>query len=88
MATGTTRPRSVSPSVQHDLFVARPLPGLSLFEDSVLPAGERPLVAAIDGIELAPFRFQWWLGRRLTAAYGWRYDFDTGGFEPDLPLPD
>ena len=39
-------------------------------------------------MELSPFRFQGWLGKRLTASYGWRYNFDTGSFGPADPIPD
>ena len=44
--------------------------------------------AAINGVELSPFRFKGWLGKRLTASYGWRYDFDTGSFGPADPIPE
>jgi alkylated DNA repair dioxygenase AlkB len=39
-------------------------------------------------VELSPFRFHGWLGKRLTAAYGWHYDFDTASFGPADPIPD
>src|SRR3546814_20072365 len=42
---------------------------------------ERALIASIDSAGLSPFRFQGWFGKRLTASFGWRYDFDTARFE-------
>jgi alkylated DNA repair protein (DNA oxidative demethylase) len=63
------------------LFDRPGLAGLALAEAIVTPSEERALIASIDGVELSPFRFKGWLGKRLTASYGWRYDFDTGSFE-------
>ena len=70
-----------------DLFQASAIPGLSLREDFVTPAEERTLIAAIEGIELSPFRFQGWVGKRLTASFGWRYDFEDSSFRPTEPIP-
>ena len=36
----------------------------------------------------SPFRFHGWLGKRLTASFGWNYDFDTARFAPTEPIPD
>ncbi|HVJ52176.1 MAG TPA: hypothetical protein VM689_06930 [Aliidongia sp.] len=46
---------------QPDLFGAEHLPGLSQAEAIVTPAEERALAAAIDAVDLSPFRFQGWL---------------------------
>jgi alkylated DNA repair protein (DNA oxidative demethylase) len=46
------------------------------------------LIGRIAGIDLAPFRFQGWLAKRLTATFGWRYDFDDASFGPAEPMPD
>jgi alkylated DNA repair protein (DNA oxidative demethylase) len=75
-------------AAQSDLFDRPGLAGLALAEAIVMPSEERALIASIDGVELSPFRFQGWLGKRLTASYGWRYDFDTGSFRPADPIPD
>ena len=40
------------------------------------------------GVELSPFKFQGWEGKRLTHTFGWRYDFDDRSFAPADPLPD
>jgi alkylated DNA repair dioxygenase AlkB len=69
------------------LFEIPIVPGFALAQD-VLPEVEEPnLIANVDASGLAPFRFQGWEGKRLTASFGWRYDFDRGKFEPAEPLP-
>ena len=69
-------------ALQSDLFDKPDLAGLSQTDEIVTPDEERALVGAIDAAELSPFRFHGWLGKRLTASYGWRYDFDTADFSP------
>jgi alkylated DNA repair dioxygenase AlkB len=46
------------------------------------------LIVSIDAAELSPFRFHGWLGKRLTASYGWRYDFDDASFALAEAIPD
>ncbi|TZG25768.1 alpha-ketoglutarate-dependent dioxygenase AlkB [Sphingomonas montanisoli] len=62
--------------------------GLSAWDGVVTSGEEAALIAAIDACALSPFRFQGWEGKRLTASFGWRYDFDTGAFGPTEPMPD
>lgn len=71
-----------------DLFGAPLLPGFAYAEDLVTPDEEALLIAAVDAAELSPFRFQGWLGKRLTTSFGWRYDFDDASFRQGTPLPD
>lgn len=71
-----------------DLFDTPVLPGLDTAGELVTPGEERALIAAIDAADLSPFRFQGWIGKRLTASYGWTYDFDTGRLSQGKPLPD
>jgi alkylated DNA repair dioxygenase AlkB len=75
-----------------DLFGAVPSadlpPGLSHADDFVTREEERALIAALGAIAVTPFRFQGWLGKRLTASFGWRYDFDDASFGPTGPIPD
>lgn len=71
-----------------DLFGAPLLPGFAYAEDLVTPDEEALLIAAVDAAELSPFRFQGWLGKRLTTSFGWRYDFDDGAFTMGMPLPE
>ena len=70
------------------LFDAPLVPGLAYREDLIGPDEEGALIAAIDGIDLSPFKFQGWTGKRLTRTFGWRYDFDDRSFAPVEPLPD
>src|ERR1700691_1550749 len=79
--------RTLATAAQADLFVEPLPPGLSQAAGIVSPAEEQSLIASIDAVELSPFRFQGWLGKRLTASYGWHYDFDTGSFGPADPIP-
>lgn len=71
-----------------DLFQIPAIPGLAYGEDFLSPAEEAALITGIDGSGLAPFRFQGWLGKRLTASFGWHYDFDRASFAPAAPIPD
>lgn len=71
-----------------DLFGAAVLPGLALAGDIVTPGEEAELIARIDAAGLAPFRFQGWIGKRLTASFGWTYDFDKASFTPAAPIPE
>jgi len=70
-----------------DLFDAPALPGLLYRDDFVSSEEEAILVAGIDSAPLAPFRFQGWLGKRLTASFGWRYDFEDASFRETAPIP-
>ncbi len=71
-----------------DLFDTPVLPGLSSQADLVSPQEERMLIARIDAADLEPFRFQGWLGKRLTASFGWSYDFEIGRPRDAPPIPD
>ncbi len=75
------------PRQQTDLFATQILSGLSLAPDIVTPAEEAALIEAIDATTLTPFRFQGWLGKRLTASFGWNYDFDSAQFARADPIP-
>jgi alkylated DNA repair dioxygenase AlkB len=73
---------------QPDLFDEPRLAGLHQAGEFITRGEEQMLIASIDAAELAPFRFHGWLGKRLTASYGWRYDFDDASFAPAEPIPD
>jgi DNA oxidative demethylase len=75
-------------AAQPDLFGESHLAGLSRAGEIVTPGEEPTLIAAIDAAELFPFRFHGWLGKRLTASYGWRYDFEDASFTPAEAIPD
>ena len=76
-------PQPVTP----DLFGASPLPGLRLQEVFLDRDEEAELLERIGGLEVAPFRFQGWIGKRRTCSFGWRYDFDDRSFQETDPLP-
>ena len=74
---------------QLDLFAAEPgLPGLSHRTGVVADDRLSAIAAAIDAAPLTPFRFQQWTGLRLTASYGWHYDFERGQVALAEPMPD
>ncbi len=73
---------------QPDLLDAPPLAGLAHAEAIVTPLEEQSLIASIDAAQLSPFQFHQWLGKRLTASYGWRYDFDDASLTPTEAIPD
>ncbi len=54
--------------VQSDLFDQPLLEGLAPAREVISASEERALITSIDGVELSPFRFQGWLGKRLTGA--------------------
>jgi hypothetical protein len=72
---------------QADLFETPIVPGLATRVEFIAPREEAALIAGINSVELMPFRFQGWLGIRLTASFGWRYDFDNARFAPTDPIP-
>ena len=45
------------------------------------------MIELIDRVDLSPFQFHGWLGKRLTASFGWRYDFDDAGLQSADPIP-
>jgi DNA oxidative demethylase len=66
-----------------------PLPsGLSHVDNLIDEKQEAALIDAIGTVEVEPFRFQGWIGKRLTASFGWHYDFDNAGFGEAAPIPD
>lgn len=72
---------------QADLFGAPAIPGFRS-EDALIDAlEEADLIARIDGEDLSAFRFQGWLGKRLTHSFGWAYDFDNGSFQEAEAIP-
>jgi alkylated DNA repair protein (DNA oxidative demethylase) len=70
------------------LFDAPLIEGLRYQEELISAAEERSLLARLEPLELAPFRFHGWLGNRKTQSFGWRYDFDDASFTPGEPMPD
>ena len=70
-----------------DLFDTPPIPGLELRDDLLSEAEEAELVVRCGALDLAPFRFQGWEGKRLTRSFGWHYDFESGALGEAEPIP-
>ena len=71
------------------MFAGEPIvPGFAQARQFITGDEEAALIARLGEIELRPFRFQGWLGKRLTATFGWRYEFDDASFGPAEPIPD
>lgn len=71
-----------------DLFGTPAIPGLASALDIVSAAEEAALIERIDRSALSPFRFQRWLGKRLTRSFGSGYDFEVGRVAEAAPMPD
>lgn len=70
------------------LFEAPPIAGLVYGEEIIGAAEEEALIDGMVATDLSPFRFHGWLGKRKTASFGWRYDFDDSSFSPTQAIPD
>lgn len=71
-----------------DLFNPSLPGGIEQAKNIVSAQEEADLIRAIDDAGLAPFRFQQWLGKRLTRSFGWRYDFTDSSFAESEAIPD
>jgi DNA oxidative demethylase len=72
---------------QADLFADPFIAGLEYRENFIARDEEGDLLARLEDMDLAPFRFHGWTGKRKTKSYGWRYDFDDSSFQPTEPIP-
>lgn len=70
-----------------DLFDTPPIAGLGLRDELVTPAEESALLERCLALDLSPFRFQRWEGKRLTRSFGWHYDFVSGAIGEAEPIP-
>jgi len=70
------------------LFDTPLIDGLVYRDEFICEGEEADLVERLSGLDLAPFRFQGWLGNRKTKSFGWRYDFDDASFSRTEPIPD
>ena len=75
------------PLDQADLFGGSLPSGLRQLPEIVDTAEERALIARIDAEPLEPFKFQGWLGKRLTRSFGVAYDFDRARLDHADPIP-
>lgn len=70
------------------LFDGPLVPGLATADDFLAASEEADLAERITALDLSPFRFQQWRGKRLTQSFGWAYDHGDGGFGQADPMPD
>ena len=71
-----------------DLFATPLIPGLELGEGLVTRDEEAALLTRCAALDLTPFQFQGWEGKRLTVSFGWHYDFKAGKLARADPIPE
>lgn len=71
-----------------DLFDLPLLPGLRLQGGFITHEEDVALIAAIDTLEMVPFQFHQWTGKRQVKSFGWSYDFQTHALDRSEPVPD
>jgi alkylated DNA repair protein (DNA oxidative demethylase) len=69
------------------LFDTPLIAGLRYEEAVISEPVERALLARLEALDLAPFRFHGFVGNRRTQSLGWRYDFEDASFTPAEPIP-
>lgn len=69
------------------LFDTPLIPGLSTRDEIIGPDEEASLIENIARLNLTPFRFQGFIGKRLTMSFGWAYDFERGRLTAAQPIP-
>ncbi|UUR09347.1 alpha-ketoglutarate-dependent dioxygenase AlkB [Sphingomonas glaciei] len=70
------------------LFDQELIPGLVTRDELVTPVEEAELIAHITTLNLTPFRFQGFTGKRLTTSFGLAYDFEAGRITRAEPIPE
>ncbi len=74
-----------------DLFgAAQPAalpPGFRYQPEILTERQERGLLDDFGALDFRPFEFHGFLGKRRVVSFGWRYDFNGGGFNRTDPLP-
>jgi alkylated DNA repair dioxygenase AlkB len=70
------------------LFDAPLVPGLEYKPDFLTDAEHDDLLAHLSLLNLAPFQFHGWEGKRRTQSFGWHYDFNDATFMRADPFPD
>ena len=78
-----------SRTTQPDLFGSKSElpPGMRYEPRSLSVQEERALLDALPALPLKEFAFRGFLGKRRTASFGWRYDFNGGGFHKVDAIP-
>lgn len=75
---------------QLDLFGSAPaLPeGFRYAANLITADEERVLASRIASLDLKPFRFHGYVGKRRVASFGWKYDFDDRALARAEPMPE
>jgi alkylated DNA repair dioxygenase AlkB len=81
----------MSANAQPNLFEPAPAAtaplGLTYVKEGLTAAREQQLARFVEGLNFRPFAFRGFTGKRRTVSFGWRYDFEGGGFQPSEPMP-
>jgi alkylated DNA repair dioxygenase AlkB len=81
--------KRTDPSDQLALFAVTDSPaGLRYAPEFITPAAERELIDHIRGLDLEPFQFGAFEGKRRVASFGWRYDYNTQRLQSARAAPD
>ena len=91
-AVASVAPASHIPGVSEQLSLLKPAasalpPGLAYQSDLISAEEEQALVTRFETLELKPFEFRGYFGKRRVAYFGRRYDFNGGGLGEAPPLP-
>jgi alkylated DNA repair dioxygenase AlkB len=68
-------------------YSAQALPGLTYVSEGITADEERQLANFIAALDFKAFEFRGFTGNRRTVSFGWRYDFNGGGFQTADALP-
>jgi alkylated DNA repair dioxygenase AlkB len=76
-------------AMQTDLFDSESdlPPGMRYTPDALSAEEERALIDALPALPFKDFEFHGFLGKRRTVSFGWRYDFNGGGFQKIDSMP-
>jgi alkylated DNA repair dioxygenase AlkB len=79
----------VTAAEQTNLFADEPIgpSGLIYRRDLLNGDEETAIIAAIARLDLKPFEFHGFLGKRRVVSFGWRYGFDGSGLAEAEPIP-
>jgi alkylated DNA repair dioxygenase AlkB len=63
-------------------------PGMRYISAALSATEEHTLLNALPTLPFKEFEFHGFLGKRRTVSFGWRYDFNGGGFQKIDPIPE
>jgi alkylated DNA repair dioxygenase AlkB len=62
--------------------------GFRYTEGLITAREEQSLIREIAGLPFKEFEFHGFLGKRRVVSFGWRYDFNHGGLQKTVDIPD